>query len=255
MKFTKSVFIVVLSMCAMVMLAGCSNDRNEGEGYYSDYCVVEKLSANGENLTFLRDDGVSLVVERNSALDIKPVLDQRVLIRYSVLSKAEDGSCRIHLNGYYDLLSKPVIRQSFIDLSSKIREDSVGHDPISIGSASFSGDYLNIVFVVKCDGSSTRHLINLVLDDSKPLGDTLRLTMRHNDFTENNGVLTNESAARASFKLTDLMEGKESMKVRLSWKWYDSVGAVKDFYATGTFAPKSKTGTLQVIDDDHLSQR
>ncbi len=173
---------------------------------------------------------------------------KRVMFNCQMLSDQQMVNGRptydVCMNYFYNLLTKPLISESFIQESPEIRPDSVGNDPIKVDFAEFGGDYINIRFLIYVKrGSDTKHLINLVWDDTANDGKTY-LTLRHNAY----GELPYERYDDAeyelgvgicSFKLSDLIpEGSESLDVVLKWTWYDGQTTdTKEYSDSGTFRP------------------
>lgn len=148
------------------------------------------------------------------------------------------------------VLSKPVIRESFILEDPDVRRDSIGYDgirPYEKQTAWFGGDFINIRFeYLRYENSRVRHLINLVWDDVRePEGegdDYVHLYLRHNAYGEvpSASATPVSDTGICSFNLSDMVpEGKESIRVKLFWDWYQLPGAdtVEYFEDMGEFIP------------------
>jgi hypothetical protein len=202
------------------------------------------------NYEILTDKGNTLIVAKsgtNQAIEE----GKRVLVNFEILS--DKGKSKkeyeVEVNGFYYLLSKPLVRESFILQDEASRRDSIGNDPFIGIHAWFGGDYLNINIETFYDElSSTKHLINLVYDDTRASTDTLYLTLHQNAYGEfpayNNRVYLRKGFARCSFKLSDILPvGVDEMPVKLMWKEYCYNLEVADLFDTGIFKKGSYDAT------------
>jgi hypothetical protein len=165
----------------------------------------------------------------------------RVLANYEILSD-KDKSKKVYevkVNGFYQLLSKPLVNESFILEDEAARRDSIGNDPFCVVDAWFGGDYLNIDFNLYYSRSSgKKHMINLIYDDTRQVSDTLYLTLRHNAYGEipGEGHLLYHDWGRASFQIAGLLpESVASKPVKLMWIQYGHNYEIIEYYDTGVF--------------------
>ena len=123
-------------------------------------------------------------------------------------------------------------------------ETELGNDPIHLAEGWFSGGYFNaIVFTEYEVGSKVKHLINIVVDDTKD-DDKLHLTLRHNAYGETNSEISNSDnkivigQGIVTFPIADLIpEGKEKMDIIFTYSWYedDSSTEVEEKTIEGTY--------------------
>ena len=235
----------VLNVCFIfVFLLGCFSCTHEDVSIYASYGVLQNVTSEN-NYEILTDRGNILVVtESNTIREVEE--GKRVLANYEILSDKNQAKniYEVKVNGFYNLLSKPLVNESFILDNEDARRDSIGNDPFIQIRGDFGGDYINIDFEVYFQyGSTTRHLINLIYDDTNVESDTIRLTLRHNAYGETLAQSYNliSGWGRCSFKIADLLpEGITTMPVILTWEQYEHHGyGSKERSATKTFQLRS----------------
>ncbi|MDR2385072.1 MAG: hypothetical protein LBD80_05345 [Tannerella sp.] len=243
-----------LGLLTVFMLLSC-HDGNNGETYVS-YGVIQNVVSKS-NYEILTDKGNTLIVTKSQTnQEIKN--DKRVIVNFEILSDKGKSSKKyeVEVNGFYNLLSKPLVKESYILLDETTRRDSIGNDPFCSIYAWFGGDYININFEMYYKESSGRkHLINLVYDDTNTSTDTLYLRLHQNAYGEvpaYNDMYLRRGEGRCSFKLSDILPAEVDEKpVKLVWKEYRSGLDVVECADTGVFrkgnyeeaAEKSSTNT------------
>ncbi|MDR0395304.1 MAG: NigD-like protein [Tannerella sp.] len=214
--------------------------RNNEDDIYVSYGVIQNVVSK-DNYEILTDKGNTLVVTKSyTSATIED--GKRILANYEILSD-KDKSKKVYevkVNGFYQLLSKPLVKESFILENEEARRDSIGNDPFCYIDAWFGGDYLNIDFKLYYSrNSDKKHMINLIYDDTRSTADTLYLTLRHNAYDEIPGSGTSLFAdwGRCSFRIVDLLpEGVTSKPLKLMWRQYGpSYNEVTDCFDTGVF--------------------
>jgi hypothetical protein len=211
----------------------------DNDDIYVSYGVIQNVTSK-DNYEILTDKGNTLVVTKSyTSATIED--GKRVLANYEILSDKDKSKkmYEVKVNGFYQLLSKPLVNESFILENEKARRDSIGNDPFYGIDAWFGGDYLNIDFnLYYLKGSSKKHLINLIYDDTRSIADTIYLTLRHNAYSEipGTGSPLYSSWGRCSFRIVDLLpEGVTSKPVKLMWHQYDYSCEVMECFDTGVF--------------------
>ena len=217
----KSVFYLGLGLLSIFMLFSCLNDNDD---VYVSYGVIRNVNS-ANDYEILTDKGNTLkVLKSHTSQTVEN--DKRVLVNYEILSDKNQNKMiyDVSVNGFYQLLSKPVVNESFILLNEESRRDSIGNDPFYQIHAAFGGDYINIDFEVWYrQYSDVKHLINLVYDDLRAASDTIYLTLYHNAYGEVPGknLYLNKGVGRSSFKISDLLPpGVTSKPVKLTWTEY-----------------------------------
>ena len=223
---------LVLGLLAAGFSACDDDDGYSLDKFWISYGVIE---GNGDDYVrdyMIRLDNGSRLLLSANLVPGWPVKDgQRVIANYTILgdSPRMDGTkdYYVRLNMLYDVLSKDVVKQSFIDEDEEVREDSIGHDPIDVAEAWFGGGFLNITFEILHGGGT--HFINLVQDDARISGDSVFLTLRHNAYSDPQAY---RGFGYVSFDMVPLVpEGKTELPVRLTWEGYDG----QTHSDTGTF--------------------
>ena len=198
---------------------------DETDDIYVSYGVIQNVN-NSNDYEILTDKGNTLVVTK-SFTGQKIENDKRVLVNFEILSDKDKNKnvYEIKVNGFYSLLSKSIVSESFILQDEVFRRDSIGNDPFNDIAARFSGDYLNIDFELFYEQhSNTKHMINLVYDDTRMSTDTLYLRLYHNAYGEipGKGMYLYRGYGRSSFKISDLVTNASSVPVNLTWTEYNS---------------------------------
>jgi hypothetical protein len=239
-------YIIYLSFVVFSLFACFSCFSDEQDEAYVSYGVIRN-AVSSTNYQILTDKGNTLdVVESPAVEGIQN--GKRVLVNFEIKSDKEASKkvYDVKVNGFYNLLSKPIVNESFILENENVRRDSIGNDPFLSVYAWFGGDYININFEALFADSNTKHLINLVYDDTRPSSDTLFLTLRQNSYGEipaYNDMYLYTGTGRCSFQLSNLLpEGVGSMPVKLSWTEYTRYYNVVERYDTGVFNSGANTG-------------
>ena len=242
----RNVFNLSLGVLCVFLFSSCLDD---GDDIFVSYGVIQNASSSN-NYEILTDKGNTLVVTKSyTGQTIEN--DKRVLVNFEILSDKDQNKniYEIQVNGFYSLLSKPLVNESFILKDEKARRDSIGNDPFNTISAKFGGDYLNINFEFLAEqGSNKKHMINLVYDDMRADADTIYLRLYHNAYDEvkGKGMHLYKGMGRCSFKISDLLpEGVTSKPVRLTWTEYYGYNETiersgTDVFKTGNASDKGK---------------
>jgi hypothetical protein len=231
----------VLNLCIGLLFVclffSCSDDLDD---IHVSYGVIRNVTSDN-NYEILTDKGNTLAVTKSyTSQTIEN--DKRVLVNYEILSDKDKNKkvYEVKVNGFYNLLSKPLVNESFILQEEEVRRDSIGNDPFVHVSAWFGGDYINIDFnIFYGQIVNKKHMINLIYDDTQAAADTIYLTLRHNAYGEvpaYNGAYLYQGWGRCSFKISDLLpEGVTSKPVKLMWTQYGYDHEVKECFDKGVF--------------------
>lgn len=218
----RNVLSVCLGLLSAFLFFSCNDDDKD---IYVSYGVIQNLTSANE-YEVLTDYGNTLVVTKshtNQTLEN----DKRVLVNYEILSDKDQSKqvYEVRVNGFYSLLSKPMLHESFIQEDEEARRDSIGNDPFNRIKAWFGGEFINIDFeVYYAPHSSKKHMINLVYDDTRASADTVYLTLYHNAYGEvpGKGWSLVSGVGRSSFKITDILsDATVDVPVKLTWWQYE----------------------------------
>lgn len=253
-KKTTHLLIAAITATIGICILSCNTPMHEKPDttIYNGFGEITLVDNSGY-FEIMRDDHVLLrVIEYCGCKDIKP--GERVYFKYNILPETdnytigryttEQPSYDIKLLVFNKILCVPIIRKSFLDKDTPQRDDSIGHDPIRVVTASFSGNYINIGFEHFCRfGNAERHIVNLVWDDTRPAGDSVYLELRHNAMGCG-GI--DIAKGLASFRIIDLMpEGMESIDIRLKSSMAKQENSneyiTTDKYYSGTYTPSFTT--------------
>ena len=227
----RNVLKLGLGVLSVLLFFSC---LDEGKDIHVSYGVIQNVNSEN-NYEIQTDNGNTLIVTK-SFTGQKVEDDKRVYVNFEILSDKDKNKnvYEIQVNGFYNLLSKPLVSESFILQNEEFRRDSIGNDPFSEISARFGGEYININFELYYkEGSDTKHMINLVYDDTHTNTDTLYLRLYHNAFGEvpGKGYYLFKGHGRSSFKISDialkptthlLPTSNSSIPVKLTWLEYDN---------------------------------
>lgn len=246
---------LLLFASAALVLASCSKEAGDDRWiHYSDLGVIEEIGDGGEfYFKMTRDDGATLIAVENSSEDYELYVGKRVYCAYEIIEtdyKQGGGkTCYIAVLGFDDILSKPVIRRSFLLEDYEHRSDSIGNDLIMAiyDRAWLGGNHLNIEFqYMKAVGSEGKHMINLVWDDSDSQERIIDLYLHHNAYgeTRKNGYDMERAAGFVSFPILETVpEGAEEVTLRLHYNWDGKESDTSDNYMEKTFKPNYVNST------------
>ena len=210
-------------LISVILFFSCLDDSHNN--LYVSYGVIQNVNTSNDFEIFTDKGNTLIVTKSHSGQKIEN--DRRVLVNYEILSDKDKNNnvYQIKVNGFYDLLSKPLVNESFILQDEEARRDSIGNDPFIDISAMFGGEYLNINFEMwYSQNYNKKHMINLVYDDTRADSDTIHLTLFHNAFDELpvRDSYLHRGIGRCSFKISDLLPaGVTSKQVKLSWLQYN----------------------------------
>lgn len=242
---------VVFCVAMMIGFFACNDDDDSNT--YIAYGIVQNYSS-PNNYDILTDDGEQLRVLKSHTT--QTITDgMRLFANFNILSEEAKDKYTIELNGLYQLLSKPVITESFIRKSESIRRDSIGNDAFAgIKNIWFGGGYININFLTWHTLGGTKHLINLVYDDINTVSDTIKLSLCHNAYKEvpsYDGRNMDIGYGRCSFPIDKILsDSNKNVIVKLTWKEYDDAFNLKTVTECIKYEPNSKN----VLKNNDLAQ-
>lgn len=252
--------LLLLASLALV-LASCSNEPDDDRWiHYSDLGVVEEIG-DGNKFYFkiMRDDGAILIAVENRSEEYELYVGKRVYCAYEIIETNynQDGSkiCDIAVLGFDDILSKPVIRRSFLMEDYEHRSDSIGNDLIRpiYDRAWLGGNHLNIEFeYMKAVGSNGKHMINLVWEDVYLEEGVINLFLHHNAYgeTRDNGHDMERAVGFVSFPILETVpKGAEEVTLRLHYNWDGKQTETSENYLEKTFKPNSLNPTPVILGD------
>ena len=232
----KNVLNVGLGLLSIFLLLSCLKDDND---IYISYGVIRNVISDND-YEILTDKGNTLKVLKSFTTQTVEN-DKRVLVNFEILSDKDKQKnlYDVSVNGFYQLLSKPVVYESFILQDEETRRDSIGNDPFYQIQAGFGGDFINIDFEVwHAQYSDVKHLINLVYDDTRTDADTIFLNLFHNAYGEipGNNQNLHKGIGRSSFKISDLLPpGVTSKCVKITWTEYIYYYETRERSSSGIF--------------------
>jgi hypothetical protein len=216
------VLILGFGLLSLFVFFSCLSEHDD---VFVSYGVIRNVNS-ANDYEILTDKGNTLKVTKSQTIQTIEN-DKRVLVNFEILSD-KDSNRKIYevsVNGFYNLLSKPVVYESFILQDEEARRDSIGNDPFTKILADFGGEFINIDFeVYYMDYSTVKHMINLVYDDTRADADTLYLSLHHNAYGEvpGKGLSLSRGVGRSSFKISDLLPvGVTSKPVKITWTEYN----------------------------------
>lgn len=230
--------ILYLATLLVVILAfsSCDNDDNYNDSYIISYGVITSVDQNDNYAAIIKQDGGAILTVTESLVNVKLEADMRVIMNYTILGLTRTSSSDnknyfdVRLNAIDSVLSKGVVKQSFINEDKELISDSLGNDPIvKIHNAWFTEKFLNLNFeyytnnLSRTTDSRKRHMISLIYDDVTLEDGAVVLTLRHNAFEDvpTGNVQYYNALARVSFDVSSIIpEGQTSTKIILKWKSY-----------------------------------
>lgn len=230
-KFSCRVAFMAL-MLASAMVSCSDDDDRVYVVRPTDYVSMGMVDEDGCIET---DAGNTLIPDASSVKN--DLTDgERVFLLCNILGAENRDTYRVRVNKYFQLLTKDIVS------ASEMTDDDLGEDPINVERSWFGGGYLNLRLGLNYDPSSgVSHSVNLVYDDEKCTADTIRLTLRHNAFSDSDG--TAKGYANASFNLQKLLgEGQAKVFVKLKWRWYNPQGVIVEHEDSGYYTASTDDG-------------
>jgi hypothetical protein len=229
--------------------AGIENTFHHSYGLVIVPMTPAQTSDVPDNFFVLRDDGYMLYVRNNNLNNTQWVYNgNRVIISYNIISSDEKNKRDdIRLLDISSILCKKAISRKELEASDPNWATTVGDDPLRLSDASVGGRYLNLkVEYPTSNYAEPSHLLNLVNQDVEIRGDSTFIRLYHNSYGDKPG---NENAGNISYRwaettisfdLFDLMNGKNSINVELSWRQYgkeDWSSSIQRTKSTFTLSP------------------
>lgn len=208
--------ILVFSSLLIFGYTSCSNDDGYSLGdFWVDWATVKENDGGSISSFVLDDKDSTTLFVAATATGYQPK-NKRVIINYTILSDNYNGyDHAIKLNGYYaDVLTKQVL---YVDTEDKVKQDSIGNDPIEIYSIWEAGGYLNFHFGYNT-GEQNSHFISLISGepDLSVGSDVVNLEFRHNQNSDPQNYLVKGCA---SFDLLPYrIAGRETVKFNIKVK-------------------------------------
>lgn len=264
MNSIKKILLHTLSAILVLNMASCKKDDTLR---YNNVTM-----GNLVNGKFISDQGNTFnMVEMNTSVDLNKF--RRGLMKCDVLKEVGEKEYDVRVTYMDTVFTKNPITAS---LASEDAEKVV-EDPIHIEQMWVSGGYMNmyIVFEIQINPSlkDSKHMINLVLDDSAAEAGKYSFTLRHNSFGEtfapqegntaepemimlaDNPVNWGFAGCYVSFPISEIVKENNS-EVTLNWKshiitdytWSANVedksykfSYSKDYFEHAPLSIKSKT--------------
>ena len=247
----RKVISLGLGVLSVFLFFSCTDVSNDN---YASYGVIKNV-VSAKEYEIITDKGNTLVVTKS--LTSQSIEEgKRVFANFEILSDKDKNKniyevC-VHL--FYDLLSKPIVNESFILEDENVRRDSIGNDPFNFINAQFGGDFINIRFELwHSNNSNKKHMINLVYDDLNVDSDTISIRLYHNAYGEvpNEDSRLHTGIGRCSFKISDLLpEGVNSKPVKLTWTEYKHNFEPKEYSSIGVFKKGDTSENSRAFSND-----
>lgn len=180
-----------------------------------------------KNGTFISDQGnIFNVVEKTCEGNLEDMKRAFVACDVLRLKPGTENEYDIRLNAIANVLVKDAISRQAADEN----ENYAVSDPIHINDLWIAGGYINMQIVFDMvSGSSTKHLVNLVIDEKSDEDGKYIFTLRHNSYGDSMIYDTNNEKeivlglAYVSFPLTGIID-RDNAEITFNWTWYKSVG-------------------------------
>lgn len=226
MKIFKRIIFYIIAGVILFNIVSCKKDETLRYGNVT--------MGNRVNGKFISDQGNTFnLVEINTKINFDKF--RRGIMQCDVLRQAGEKEYDVRVTYLDTVLTKSPV---MADVAAQDPEKTV-EDPIHIEQRWISGGYLNlyVVFEIQTDPflKDSKHMVNLVLDESESKEGEYVFTLRHNAFGEtfkekdkenlvpdvntkaDNSINWGFAGSYVSFPIADLIEEKEA-KVTLKWK-------------------------------------
>ena len=150
---------------------------------------------------------------------------ERVVAIMDVKSAVNDSVFNAQNMSYsYPLFKKPVVADP-----GSTEPDTLGVDDIRMIEGWYAGGYLNMSAQIKMVEGKGPEIVNLMIDNTKSASlDTLNLVLRHrSDYEPQTGEVRTNYSFYASFPLREYIAAKDSVVLKVSWKWEGEAGSVE----------------------------
>ena len=198
----------------LLSLASCKKDDTLYRGNVT--------MGNIEDETIISDQGNRFdIVETPFEINFAEYEYGRVMLACDVLKQTSDKRYDIRVLGMSSVLTKEAVKSSTItDPESELAVE----DAIIIKDIWYGGGYLNMLIqFAQQKGSTTKHFINLIYDDTKAAdsenSSSYTFTLRHNEYGEvpsNNGTFVS-SSGYVSFPIANIIKGDQA-EIIMKWK-------------------------------------
>jgi hypothetical protein len=210
--------IAALLTTAVYLLTACNKEE---EIYYSALGII-RISE--DSIVIETDNGNRLLVDDRNRIGIPLVDNDRVIAYFTLVDRTAPAGIDLVID-IYDIskvLFKPVI-----ELSSAIA-DSIGDDPLTVGSLWLDKDFINLSFIYY--GGEKMHYINLIRHPGEIRTDTIDLEIRHND-NDDAGIYS--YSGFVSFDLSSLQnEVYDSVVLRIKAREFNNQTFRENFIYT-----------------------
>ena len=175
MKSVKKLFFYTIAYLFILGIASCKKDDTLR---YNNVSIGNLVDGR-----FISDQGNAFnMVEMNTTVDLTKF--RRGLMRCDVLKEVGNKEYDVRVNYMDSIFTKSPVLASI----ANTEEEKQVEDPIHIEQLWISGGYINlyIMFEIQINPSlkNSKHMINLVLDDSSQEAGKYTFTLRHNSFGE-----------------------------------------------------------------------
>ncbi|MDR2956306.1 MAG: NigD-like protein [Prevotella sp.] len=228
--------------------SSCSDDIDPVDNYWASLVTINEIGGNSYDFTL--DNGKKLWVKYPADLNLNPKYE-RGIIYYTVLEEQKEGyEHTIQLYRFYDVLTKGAI---YIAEDDKVKQDSIGYDPIKVHSMWEAAGFLNISFGYNAGGNAA-HMLNLISneEDLSVNKDVVKLEFRHN---QSGDPQYYPADGYVSFDLTPYQtEGRDKVTFEITWKDFGGQIKTKEVeYKYGSAATQAKTYTTLPEDITNLN--
>lgn len=206
---------IIICIIAAAFISSCKQDETLR---YNNLTM-----GNIVNGTFVSDQGnIFNVVEKTCEGNLEEMERALVICDVLKLKPGTENQYDVRLNGISYVLLKDAISRNAADSE----EESSVSDPIHIYSAWISGGYLNMYLMYeRVKTSNTKHLVNLVIEDTDSENGKFTFSLRHNSFGESliyeleDEKQIELAGAFVSFPLTEIITD-DSAEITVKWNWY-----------------------------------
>lgn len=181
--------VAALVITAVYLLTACNREETL---YYSALGIIH---ISEDSVVIETDNGNRLLVDDRDKIGIPLVDKDRVIAYFTLVDRTAPAGIDLVIE-IYDI--SKVLYKPVIELTSAIA-DSIGDDPLTVGSVWLDKDFLNLSFIYY--GGQRMHFINLIRQPGELRTDTIDLEIRHND---NDDGGTNSYSGFVSFDLSSL---------------------------------------------------
>lgn len=214
---------IITALAAIAMIFGMTSCLPEGP-VMRDY----RSMAEWKNGILYTDDNLEFTIVENKAGYNIPATTERVFVHCDLLTQSSENTYNVRLLKWDPVTKKELLRLSDGADRYKDENGNIVSDPVNLASGWFSKGMLNMtVNYIEKNEKPGNHDIDVILDDTRSVGDTLYLKLvhdAHGEFYGNEAYKESDLTVASQYVSVGMdsliPSGKDKIIVKVDWKWH-----------------------------------